>query len=70
MKIPERRMPKRVYAPLGRCMYCDSDGGGLALTTEHIIPGGLGGRLELPESSCQMCQELTQDLERRVLREF
>jgi hypothetical protein len=67
--IPERRMRKRVYPPVGQCIYCLSDSGG-PFNVEHIIPGGLGGRLELPAASCHDCQRETSALELRVLRLF
>lgn len=64
-----------LYAPQKRCIYC----GALKYSTkpgledrkfgaEHIIPEGLGGTLELPEASCQKCEETTGALvEGRVL---
>src|SRR4051812_29094937 len=49
-------MAKRVYQPIGRCIYCDSTDG---LTKEHIIPLALDGNLELPDASCPSCQKET-----------
>lgn len=57
--------PKKVYPPVGRCIYCDSTDN---LTVEHIIPFGMGGRLELPESSCPACCKITSDFEHTCLR--
>lgn len=57
--------PKKVYSPVGRCIYCDSTDN---LTVEHIIPFGLGGRLELPEASCHRCSRITGDFEHTCLR--
>ena len=68
MPIEERRMRKHIYPEVGTCIYCRSDGEGLGLRTEHIIPGGLGGRLELPRASCHRCEAETSAFERRVLR--
>lgn len=56
---------KKVYSPVGRCIYCGNTDG---LTVEHIIPFGLGGRLELPDSSCHSCCKLTSDFEHTCLR--
>jgi HNH endonuclease len=67
MPIPERRMRAHIYPNVGRCIYCGSDGEGEGLRTEHIIPGGLGGRLELPEASCVNCEKETSAFEGRVL---
>jgi hypothetical protein len=60
-------MRKQIYPEVGTCIYCYSDGEGLGLRTEHIIPGGLGGRLELPCASCRPCEQETSALEGRVL---
>ncbi|MFZ3135850.1 MAG: hypothetical protein WA126_00495 [Thermodesulfovibrionales bacterium] len=38
------------------------------LTVEHVIPYGLGGRIELPESSCRECGKLTSAFEHTCLR--
>ena len=56
---------KRVYSPVGRCIYCDSEND---LTMEHIIPFGLGGKMELPDSSCRKCAQITSAFERTCLR--
>jgi len=33
--------PARTYPPVGRCIYCGST---VALSDEHVVPLGLGGR--------------------------
>lgn len=53
------------YQPFGRCIYCASE---IDLRTEHIIPYGLGGTLELPASTCKSCADVTSRIERVVLR--
>ncbi|MBL8552195.1 MAG: hypothetical protein JNJ73_19560 [Hyphomonadaceae bacterium] len=53
------------YAPVGRCIYC---GAAEALSDEHIIPYGLGGRLVLPASSCAACAKITGAFEGTCLR--
>jgi hypothetical protein len=54
------------YAAIGECIYCDakvySTRIGIRSTPfgdEHIIAEGLGGKLELPEASCQRCEHIT-----------
>jgi hypothetical protein len=54
------------YPPVGKCIYCGSevysDRPGFRrfpLGAEHIIAEGLGGKLELPEASCQRCEDIT-----------
>jgi hypothetical protein len=51
----------------GFCIYCGSNG---PLSDEHVLPLGLGGRLILPEASCQACSQITSAFERKVLRGF
>ena len=68
--IPQRRMRKHIYPPVGKCIYCTSDGAGAGFRSEHIIPGGLGGRLVLPAASCHECEKETSALEGRVLGLF
>jgi len=45
----------RRFPPVGRCIYCGGNGGGI-LTTEHVFPKGIGGGLVLPRASCTPCQ--------------
>ena len=56
---------KKIYSPVGHCIYCGNTTG---LTVEHVIPYGLGGRIELPESSCHECSKLTSAFEHTCLR--
>lgn len=56
---------KKVYPPVGRCIYCGNTNG---LTLEHVIPYGLGGNIELPDSSCFECSKITSSFERTCLR--
>jgi hypothetical protein len=53
----------RKYPPIGRCIYCGSDGGDAGLSSEHIIPFSLGGRSEILEASCKGCADITSLLE-------
>lgn len=59
------KMERKRYSPYGECIYCGAKG---SLTSEHIIPFGLGGTLELPQSSCVRCAAETSKVERAVLR--
>ena len=59
------KIERRRYPPYGKCIYCDALEG---LATEHIIPFGLGGTLELPQASCVRCAVETSKVERVVLR--
>lgn len=56
--------PKR-YEPIGVCIYCGNTSN---LSDEHIIPFGLGGRMELPKSSCKLCSDKTSLFEMTCLR--
>jgi hypothetical protein len=54
------------YNPVGECIYCGSavysdraNSRRSPLGSEHIIAEGLGGKLELPEASCQKCEDIT-----------
>jgi hypothetical protein len=54
------------YAPVGKCIYCNATvyskrlgGRQFPLGAEHIIAEGLGGKIELPEASCQTCEDAT-----------
>lgn len=51
----------RRYDPLRRCAYCGDDRP--PLSDEHIIPFGIGGRLVLPNASCEACREITSGYE-------
>lgn len=59
------KLERRRYPPYGKCIYCDAVDG---LTTEHIVPFGLGGTLELPQASCVRCATETSRVERAILR--
>jgi hypothetical protein len=56
---------RKVFAPVGRCIYCDATAD---LTDEHIVPLGLDGFLELPDASCKPCAKITSLLELSLLR--
>jgi len=56
---------KKIYPPLGRCMYCGSSN---ELSNEHIIPYGLSGKTVLPKSACPSCATITGQFEQKVLR--
>lgn len=64
--------PVKVYAPVGRCIYCDATefipGTGRKLSEEHIVSEGLGGVIVLPEASCEVCAKTTTKIEGNILR--
>lgn len=66
MKIPVTT-ERIVYPPVGECIYCGDRSDPSSLTLEHIIPFGLGGRLELPAASCQRCANNTHAFEGHCL---
>tara|TARA_R110001599_G_scaffold188304_2_gene382733 strand:+ start:175 stop:969 length:795 start_codon:yes stop_codon:yes gene_type:complete len=53
------------YPPYGECIYC---GGVSDLRIEHIVPFGLSGNLELPDSTCKNCADITSKIEMVILR--
>lgn len=56
------------YGPVGRCIYCGSDGGKEGLRTEHTVPYSLGGNTELLEASCRDCEAITSYLDGYLAR--
>jgi hypothetical protein len=64
----------RKYPPVGRCIYCGSDGGSKGLSDEHLIPYSLGGDAVLLKASCATCATETSKIElylaRNIFREF
>jgi hypothetical protein len=57
---------RREYLPAGECIYCHRTPPTVKLTEEHIIPEGLGGRMVLPEASCDDCSDETHAFEGHV----
>jgi hypothetical protein len=54
------------YKPVQKCIYCGTatystkpKARRIPLGAEHIVPEGIGGTLELPEASCQNCEDTT-----------
>jgi hypothetical protein len=62
------------YAAVGSCIYCGVSSealpSGRFLSSEHIIPEGLGGTQEVPDASCSNCAVITSTFERSCLREY
>jgi hypothetical protein len=54
------------YAPVGRCIYC----GAVPDSDEHIIARSLGGRLILPDASCESCRRITSAIEDHCVEEL
>ena len=49
------------YDPIGHCIYCGATefpGGAGRFSDEHIFPYALGGRMVLPEASCDTCAKI------------
>ena len=58
----------RRYPPVGRCIYCGSDGDAKGLSDEHMVPFSLGGDAVLPKASCAACATETSKIELYVAR--
>jgi HNH endonuclease len=58
---------KKRYPTLYRCIYCGSNDNPSKLTTEHIIPEGIGGQLEFFRASCEDCQREIEVFEGRLI---
>jgi HNH endonuclease len=54
-----------VYPEFGRCVYCGSTD---TLSTEHIVPRGLGGNILFLRASCEKCRKITQQFETVCMR--
>jgi HNH endonuclease len=66
----EEFIEHKKYPPVGRCIYCGSDGGTAGLSSEHIVPFSLGGNVEILKASCADCAKITSRLERHLAREI
>ena len=53
----------RYGVPVGRCIFCGSDGGEDGLSDEHIVAYSLGVDAFLPEASCKKCAGKTSYIE-------
>jgi hypothetical protein len=58
----------RKYDPVGRCIYCGSDGGSDGLRDEHMVPYSLGGHAALRHASCRACEAVTSRVELYLAR--
>jgi hypothetical protein len=58
------------YPPVGKCIYCGSEGAPGGLDREHIIAKSLGGMLVLPDASCRDCAKATSAMEGRIAGEL
>jgi hypothetical protein len=58
----------RRYLPVGKCIYCGSDGGLKGLSDEHMVPFSLGGDAILPKASCAACATETSKIELYLAR--
>ena len=55
------------YPPIKYCIYCGERNSSL-LTDEHIIPFSLGGKLLLPQASCNSCAKVTRGITETIAR--
>jgi hypothetical protein len=60
----------RRYSPVGKCIYCGSDGGPQGLSDEHMVPFSLGGGAILPKASCGACATETSKIELYLARQI
>ncbi|MCK8783917.1 HNH endonuclease [Roseomonas sp. NAR14] len=58
---PADMMAKRIFPAVFKCIYCGSKSA--KLSAEHILPESLGGKWELPKSSCDKCSKITSKFE-------
>lgn len=67
--LPGARTPlsSKARRPLNYCAYCGSTG---PLSTEHIIPYGLGGELILLKAICETCRTAVSNVEDVVLSKY
>ena len=57
------------YGPVGFCIWCGKVEGTVPrLTSEHIVPEGLGGRDEIKAASCDKCADRTMRFEQNFMR--
>ena len=62
--------PTHTFDPVGHCIYCGSDGDGLPLEDEHIVPLSLEGPYILPRASCRKCSGVTSYIEGYISRKL
>lgn len=67
MKVRDNIQGRR-YPPVGKCVYCGSDGGTKGLSDEHMVPFSLGGDAVLPKASCAACATETSKIELYLAR--
>jgi hypothetical protein len=66
----EEFIERKKYLPVGVCIYCRSNGGSIGLSSEHIIPFSLGGKVEILAASCADCAKITSQLEQHLARDM
>lgn len=69
MAQPPIHLPHvKKYPSFGKCIYCGRTPSLRALTEEHIVPHGLGGRVSILGASCDTCQKIIHRVEEFCLR--
>jgi hypothetical protein len=66
--MTEKDIQGRRFDPVGRCIYCCSDGGSRGLSEEHIMAYSLNGNAVLPAASCADCEAITSYLDGYLAR--
>ena len=61
--VPDLSLDRGKFDGLGHCIYCQRSGPDIVLTDEHIYPYFMGGNVELLQSSCLTCNEITKKIE-------
>ena len=56
------------HGPIGKCIYCGTDGAIGGLSKEHAMPTALEGSHVIRKASCEDCREITRKIEEINLR--
>ena len=51
------------HGPIGKCIYCGSEGSIGGLSKEHAVPLALDGSHVILRASCETCREITRKIE-------
>ena len=56
----------RDLGPVDKCIYCESAEN---LSTEHVVPAGMRGRVTLARATCESCRKSTHEIETKCMRD-
>jgi hypothetical protein len=66
--VPKDSVIEQRYFEIGECIYCGTTSS--PLTTEHVVPYGLGGdAVVLRKACCEKCRVITSKCERNPIHE-